>query len=166
MKAEVRTGHWLLDSGTNCPISFRSGPHPACTTHLVKWTILPVWGQLSWRMVLSWALPGLSVSPVQLPSRVQLFATPWTSALQASLSITNSRSLLKLMSVESGMPSNHLILYRPLLLQPSIFPSISVFSNESVLHIRWPKYWSFSFSMSLSNEYSRLISFTMDWLDT
>ena len=94
-------------------------------------------------------------------SCVQVFGTPWTAALQASLSITNSCSLLKLMS----MPSNHLILCCPLLLLPSIFPSIRVFSNESVLHIRWPKYWSFSFSISPSNEYSGLISFRMDQLD-
>ena len=91
--------------------------------------------------------------------------TPWTAAHQASLSITNSWSLLKLMSIKSVMPSNHFILCRPLLLPPSIFPSITVFSNESVLHIRWPKYWSFSFSISPSNEYSGLISFRMDWLD-
>ena len=91
--------------------------------------------------------------------------TPWTEARQASLSITNSRSLLKLISIESVMPSNHLILYCPLLLLPSIFPSIRVFSNESVLHIRWLKYWSFSFSISPSNEYPGLISFRMDWLD-
>ena len=92
-------------------------------------------------------------------------ATLWTSAYQASLSITNSRSLLKLMSIESVMPSNHLILCHPLLLPPSIFPSIRVFSNESVLHIRWPEYWRFSFSVSPSNEYSGLISFRIDWLD-
>ena len=92
-------------------------------------------------------------------------ATPWTAARQASLSITNSRSLLKLMSVESVMSSKHLILYWPLLLLLSIFPSIRVFSNESVLLIRWPKYWSFSFSISLSNEYSGLISFKADWFD-
>ena len=91
--------------------------------------------------------------------------TPWTAARQASLSITNSCSLLKLMSIESVMPSNHLILYHPLLLQPSIFPRVRVFSNESVIHIRWPKYWSFTFSISPSNEYSGLISFRMDWLD-
>ena len=91
--------------------------------------------------------------------------TPWTAAPQASLSITNSRSLLKLMSTRSVMPSNHLILCHPLLLPPSIFPSIRVFSKESVLHIRWPKYWSFSFSISPSDEYSGLISFRMDWLD-
>ena len=92
-------------------------------------------------------------------------AAPWTAAHQASLSITNSQSLLKLMSIELVMPSNHLIRCCPLLLPPSIFPSIKVFSNESVLPIRWPKYWSFSFSISLSNEYSGLISFRMDWLD-
>ena len=104
-------------------------------------------------------------SSVHSLSRVQLFAIPWTAACQASLSITSSRSLPKLMSVESVMPFNHLILCRPLLLPPSIFPSIRVFSNESVLRIRWPKYWSFSFSISPSNEYSGLISFRMDWLD-
>ena len=91
--------------------------------------------------------------------------TPWNAARQASLSITNSWSLPKRMSIKSVMPSNHLILCRPLLLLPSIFPSIRVFSNESVLHIRWPKYWSFSFSISLSNEHPGLISFRMDWLD-
>ena len=91
--------------------------------------------------------------------------TPWTAGHQASLSITNSRSSLKLMSIESVMPSNHLILCRPLLHPPSIFPSIRVFSNESALRIRWPKYWSFNFSISPSNEYSGLISFRMDWLD-
>ena len=91
--------------------------------------------------------------------------TPWTAACQASLSITNSWSLLRLMSIESVMLSNHLILCHPLLLLPSIFPSIRVFSNESVLHIRWPKYWSFSFSISLSNEYSGLISFRMNWFN-
>ena len=95
---------------------------------------------------------------VQVLSRVWLFATPWTTACQASLSITNSQSLLKLMSIELVMPSNHLFLYRPLLLLPSVFPSIRVFSNESVFHIRWPKYWSFSFSISPSNEYTGLIS--------
>ena len=91
--------------------------------------------------------------------------TLWTAAHQASLSITNSQSLLKLMSIESVMPSNHLILCRPLLFPPSIFPSIRVFSNESVLHIRWPKYWSFSFNIRPSNEHPGLISFRMDWLD-
>ena len=97
-------------------------------------------------------------------SCVRLFATPWIAAYQASLFITNSWSLLKLMSVESVMPSNHLILYRPFILPHSIFPRIRVFSNESALCIRWPRYWSFSFNISHSNEYSRLISFKMDWL--
>ena len=100
---------------------------------------------------------------VQLLSRVRLFVTPWTAAHQASLSITNYRSLLKLMPIESVMPSNHLILCHPLLRLPSIFPSIRVFSNESILHIRWPKYWSFS--ICPSNEYSGLISFRIDWFD-
>ena len=102
---------------------------------------------------------------VQLLSRVRLFVIPWTAACQASPSITNSWSLLKLMSIESVVPSNHLILCHPLLLLPSVFPSIRVFSIESVLCIRWPKYWSFNFSISPSNEYSRLISFGMGWLD-
>ena len=111
-------------------------------------------------------MPGaFQFSSVQSLSRVQLFATPWTAACQASLSITNSQSLLKLMSIESVMPSNHFILCRPLLLLPSIFPSIRVFSNKSVLHLRWPKYWSFSFSISPSNEYSGLISFRIDRID-
>ena len=101
---------------------------------------------------------------VQSLSRVQLFETPWTEAHQASLSITNSQSLFKLMTIESVMPSNYLILCGPLLLPSSIFPSIRVFSKESVLHIRWPKYWSFSFSICPSDEYSGLISFRMDWL--
>ena len=104
-------------------------------------------------------------SSVQLLSRVRLFATPWSSACQASLSTTNSRSLLKLTSIESVMPSNHLILCCPLLLPPSIFPSIRVFSNKLVLHIKGPKYRDFSFGISPSNEYSGLISFRMDWLD-
>ena len=104
-------------------------------------------------------------SSVQSLSHVQLFATPWTTACQASLSITNSRSPPKPMSIESVMPSNHFILCHPLLLLPSIFPSIRVFSNESALHIRWPKYWNFSFSVSPSNEHRGLISFRMDWLD-
>ena len=108
-------------------------------------------------------LPPVQFSSVQLLSHVQLFATPWTAARQASLSITSSQSLLKLMSIESVMPSNHLILCCPLLL-PSIFPSIRVFSDESVLGIRWPKYWNLSFNVSLSNEYSGLISFRMDWV--
>ena len=108
---------------------------------------------------LSFFMAVWSVSSVQSLSSVRLFETPWTAARQASMSITNSQSLLKLMSTESVMPCNHLILCRPLLLLPSIFPSIGVFSNESVLCIRWPKYWSFSFSISPSNEYLGLISF-------
>ena len=104
-------------------------------------------------------------SSIQSVSRVRLFATPFTAARQASLSITNAQSLLKLMSTKSGMPSNHLILCYPLLLLPSIFPSTKIFSNESVLCIRWPEYWSFSFSISPSNECSGLISFRMDWFD-
>ena len=104
-------------------------------------------------------------SSVQSLSCVQLFVTPWTAARQTSLSITSSRTLLKLMSIVLVMPSNHLILCHPLLLPPSIFPSIRGFSNKSVLHIRWPEYWSFSFTISPSNEYSGLISFRMDWLD-
>ena len=112
-----------------------------------------------------WREESRELSSVQLLSHVWLFVTPGTAAHQASLSITNSRSSLKLMSIESVMPSNHLILCCPLLLLPSIFPSIRVFSNVSVLCIRWPKYWSFSFSISPSNEYSGLISFRMGWLD-
>ena len=102
---------------------------------------------------------------VQSLSHVQLFVTPWTAACQVSLSFTISQSLLKLMSIKLVMPSNHLVLCHPLLLLPSIFPSIRVFSNESVLRIRWPKHWSFSFSISPSNDYSGLISFTIDWFD-
>ena len=108
---------------------------------------------------------GKIVNSVQSLSHVRLFATPWTAAHQTSLSVTNSWSLLRFMSIESVMPSNHLILCHSLLLLPSIFPSIRVFPNESVLRIRWPKYWSFSFSISPSIGYSGLISFRMDWLD-
>ena len=104
-------------------------------------------------------------SSVQLLSRVRFFVNPWTAARPSSLSIANSQSLLKLMSIELVMPSNHLILCHPLLILPSIFPSIRIFSSESVFRIRWPKYWSFSFSISPSNEYPGLISFRIDWLD-
>ena len=104
-------------------------------------------------------------SSIQSLSHVRLFAAPWTAACQTSLPITNSWNLLKLMSIKSVMPSNCLILCRPILLPPSIFPSIRIFSNESVLCIRWPNYWKFSFSISPSNEYSGLISFRMNWLD-
>ena len=119
----------------------------------------------------AWTISGLIIygqgqfSSFQWLSRIQLFVTPWTAALQASLSITNSRSPPKPMSIESMMPSNHLILCHPLLLLPPIPPSIRVFPNESSLCIRWPKYWSFSFNISPSKEYSGLISFRMDWLD-
>ena len=110
-------------------------------------------------------MSSVQFSSGQSLSHVRLFVTPWTAASQASMSITNSWSLLRLMSTETVMSFKHLILCDPLLLLPSIFPSIRVFSNESVLHIRWPKYWSFSFSISLSNEYSGLISFRMDWFN-
>ena len=106
-----------------------------------------------------------SFSSVQSLIRVRLFTTPWTAAHQVSLSIINSQSLLKLMPIESMMPSNHLILCHPLLLWPSIFPSIRVFSNESALHIRWPEYWSFSFSICPSSGYSGMTSFRVDWFD-
>ena len=113
--------------------------------------------------ILEWVAMPFSWGSSQPRGQTHVFATPWSAAHQASLSITNSWSLLKLMSIESVMPSNHLILCHALLLLPSIFPSIRVFSNESVLHMTWPKYWSFS--ISPSNEYSGLISFRMDWLD-
>ena len=112
-----------------------------------------------------WSRLYITFSSFQSLSRVRLFETPWSAAHQASLSITNSQSSLKLMSIVSAMLSNCPILCHPLLLLPSIFPSIRVFSSESALHIRWPKYWSFSFNISASNEYSGLISFRMDWLD-
>ena len=119
--------------------------------------------------MLSLALWKLTTNSVQFSSVTQscltLIATPWTAARQASLSITNSRSLPKPMSIELVMPSNHLILCHPLLLLPSISPSIRIFSNESALYMRWPRYWSFSFNISPSNEYPGLISFRMDWLD-
>ena len=114
---------------------------------------------------MEWKILSVQFSSVQSLSCVWLFVTPWIAARQASLSITNSRSLLKLMPNELVMPSSHLILCHPLLLLPSIPPSIRVFSNQSTLHIRWPKYWSFSFSISLSNEHPGLISSRMDWLD-
>ena len=112
----------------------------------------------------SWKLKQ-QFSSVQLLSHVRLFVTPWTAVCHASLSITSSQGLLKLISIESVMPSSHLTRYRPLLLPPSIFPSIKVFSNESFLHIRWPMYWSFSFNISPSKQYSGQISFRMDFLD-
>ena len=114
---------------------------------------------------LSWATAVSSLIFSSVLSYVRLFVTPWTAAHQASLSIAHSWSLLKLLTIESVMPSNHVILCHPLLLLPSIFPSIRVFSNESALRTRWPKYWSFSFSINPSNEHPGLISFRMDWLD-
>ena len=129
-------------------------------------------GAMTWEQIIDSGSPILShivvfvqFSSVQSLNRVRLFVTPWTAARQASPPTTNPWSSLRLMSIESVMPSNHLIFCHPLLLLPSIFPSIRVFSNESVLHIRWPKYWSFSFNISPSNEHSGLISFRMDWLD-
>ena len=112
-----------------------------------------------------WMILSKVVTTVQFISRVQLLATPWTTAQQASLSITNSQGLLKVICIESVIPPNRVILCCPLLLVPSILPSVSIFSNESVLHIRWPKYWSFSFSISPSNEYSGLIFFRIYWFD-
>ena len=124
--------------------------------------------EFTWSPVISSCqmnLSFLTFSSDQSFSHVRLFVAPWTAARQASLSITNSRSSPKLMSIELVMPSSHLILCQPLLLPPSIFSSIRVFSNDAVLCIRWPEYWSFSFSISPSNEYSGLISLRMDWLD-
>ena len=118
-----------------------------------------------WALSVDWTQLRKEFSSVQSLSRVRLFATPWTTAHQASLSITISQSSSKPMSIESVMPSNHLLLYHPLLFLPSIFPSIRVFSNESDLRIRWPKYWSSSFNISPTNEHPGLISFRMDWLD-
>ena len=118
-----------------------------------------------WKCCTQYASSSVQFSSVQSLSRVRLFVTPWITAYQASLSITNSRSSLKLMSIESMMPSSHLILCRPLLLLPLILPSIGVFSNKSTICMRWPKYWSFSFSISSSNEHPGLMSFRMDWLD-
>ena len=118
----------------------------------------------AWNTWLCWKLPNC-LSSVQALSHLWLFATPWSAAHQTSLSITNSQSLLKIMSIKSVMPSNHLSLCLSLFLLPSFFSSIRVFSNESALHIMWPKYWSFSFNVSPSNEHSGLISFRMDWLD-
>ena len=141
----------------------------------IRWSVLELQLQhQSFQSIQGWfplRLTGLisfllfQFSSVQLLSHVRLFAAPWITARQASLSITNSWSLLKLMSIKSVMPSSHLILCHPLFLKPSILPSTRVFSNESALHIRWPKYWSFSFNISPSNEYSGLISFRMDWVD-
>ena len=143
--------------------------HPYMTTGktvaLTRWTFVGKVMSLLFNMLYRLVITFLPRSSVQSLSHVQLFVTPCTAAHQASLSITNSWSLLKLMSIESAMPSNHLVLCCPLLLLPSIFPSIRVFSNESALRIRWPKYWSFSFNISPSNKYSGLISLRIDWFD-
>ena len=137
---------------------------PSLLPQSCTWTVSSSQG--GWKLSHKWPPWHLcKFSSVQSLSRVQLLETPKTAACQASLSITNSQSIPKLMSIEPVMPSNHLILCCPLLLLPSIFPSIRVFSNESALHIRWPKYWSFSFNISPSNEHPGLISFRMDWLD-
>ena len=125
----------------------------------------PAGGQAAPSPFFPQTVPTVPSFVVQSLSRVRLSATPWTPACQTCLSFTVPQSLLKLMSIRSVMPSNHLILCRPLFLLPSVFPSIMVFSNESALCIRWPKYWSFSFSISPSNEYSEVISFRIDWLD-
>ena len=140
--------------------------HTHTHTHIYKETIHFIYLACCclWRTCMCWYSEYRFIS-VQSLHRVCFFATPWTAACQASLSITNSRGLLKLKSIKLVMPSNHLILCCPFLFLPSIFPRIRVFSNESALHIRWPKYWSFSFSISPLNEYSGLISLRMDWFD-
>ena len=140
------------------------GPKETPVECVNKWMDISLWLVFS-KFLKTLRLPHWKFSSIQSLSPVQLFVTPWTAARQASLSITNSWSTLKLMSIESVMPSNHFILCHPLFLLPSIFPSINVFSHESVLHIRWPNHWSFSFSISPSNEYSGLISCRIDWLD-
>ena len=157
----------------NWPSSFPKGPWwlprlaltRSLPSSLVLTSLIPkavLWKKLLSLYLLLYLKTRVQFNSVQSLSHVWLFVTPWTAALQASLFITNSWSLLKLMSAELVMPSNHLILCHPLLLLPSIFPSIRVFSNESVLHIRWTKFWSFRFSISPSNEYSGLISFRID----
>ena len=146
----------LFQSGA-MKVSFISFLSPAC-----QWGCLHFYTSLG--TYLLWWLLQAQFSSVHSLTHVQLFATPWTAAHQASLSITNSWSFLKLISIKSVMPSNHLILCHPLLFLTSIFPSIRVYLNELVLPIRWPKYWSFGFSISTSNEYSGLVSFRMDWL--
>ena len=122
-------------------------------------------GTLFVKLLCTYLPIGMERSSVRSLSHIRLFATPWTAARQVSLSLTNSRNLLRLISIESVMPSNHLVLCHPLFVPPSIFPSIRVFSNESLLRIRWPKYWSFNLNISPSNEHPGLISFRMDWLD-
>ena len=141
-------------------------PHTDFVTRLCVSDFSPINGTTGWhKLKHHLQKQHFSISSVQPLSHVQLFATPWTAAHQASQSITNSQSLLKLMSVKLGLPSSSLILCCPLLLLPSIFPNIRVFSNELALGIRWPKYWSFIHNISPSNEYSGLISFRIDWFD-
>ena len=161
---------WVRSLGQEDPLEKEMANHSSILAWRIPWTKDP--GRLqstgSQRVGHDWATSlslSLSFSSAQSLSPVWLFATPWTAARQASLSITNSRSSLKLTSIESLMPSSHLILCRPLLLLPTIPPSIRVFSNESTLRMKWPKYWSFSFSIVPSKEHPGLISFRMDWLD-
>ena len=161
-KDRLQRTEWIISIFWECPKSSFSTIFSACTEYYYEY----IWNTFcSSYEKNSLEVNSVQFSSVQSLSCVWLFVTPWTAACQASLSIINSWSLLKLMSIESVMPSSRLILCHPLLLLPSIFPSIRVFSNESVLHIRWPKNWSFIFSISPSNEYSGLISFRMDWLD-
>ena len=156
----------MLPLPNHCYLTLQCQPSPTQVVLGRLWNdILPefqMWKQIPSALCVLLNLSNMSVWSLSL---VWLFVTPWTAAFQGSLSITNSLNLLKLIFIESVMPSNYLILRHPLLLLPSIFPSIRVFSNDSVLHIRWPKYWSFSFSIRLLNEYSRLISFRIDWFD-
>ena len=156
--------HPMVEVRGNDTALWQYAPHSSMVLSLSLFSILSF--ILCFPLLLSSPIPYTFILPnisVQSLSRVRLSATPCTTAQQASLSITNSQSLPKLMSIESVMPSSHLILCRPLLLLPSIFPNIRVFSNESVLRIRWPKYWSFSFNISPSNEHPGLTSFRMDW---
>ena len=175
-QAELRAGGGGHFQPPEQPVLRRKGPgrqhvemlttaHPAPLRHTASTPSSTVCSRSSSFKIPTASFPGDTLKEVESLSRVRLFATPRTAALQASLSITNSWSLLKLMSIESVMPSNHLILCHPLLLLPPTPPSIRVFSKESVLCNRWPKYWSFSFSISPSSEYSGLISFRMDWFD-
>ena len=154
---------WIVD--LLCCVSFSCAAKWFSYTHLHESILFKILFAYRLLKVLSRVPCATQFSSVQLLSHVQLFATPWTAACQASLSITKSQSLLKLISIKLVMPSNHLILCHPLLLLPSIFPNIRIFPKESVLLIRWPKYWSFSFNISPSNEYSGLISFRIDWFD-
>ena len=159
----ILTLPWLIFS--NHPLSFLY-LSPPLTLLLLKLPVYFLYGETTLNSCLYWLFHFLDMySSVQSFKHVRVFVTPWAAAHQASLSITNSQSLPKLMSIESVMPSNHLILCHPIPLLPSVFPSIRVFSNEPALHIRWPKYSSFSFNISPSNEHPGLISFRMDWLD-